>query len=290
MDSSFDPTAVVAHYAAAEEEYRYWSPEGYLHTGLWRWGTNPLIRRQMLEAANQFVFESLRLSEIPGGLIADLGCGYGSVAKFGAKRFPHLDWLAITLCPRQVQSAQLEAVPRVRVQQGDYHVLGIPDQSLAAAYFLESFCYSTRPELVFHEIFRGLRPGGRITVADGMLRCPRRQLPGWIQRVARQAAEGWAISEFPEVENTCRIAEQCGLILVEQQEVGRRTWPCMSTVPLLVASRWWQQRPNRRPADSRNDTEPERLRFEHWRACLCGALMAFLRPYFGYYLLTWQKP
>jgi ArsR family transcriptional regulator len=57
---------------------------------------------------------------------------------------------------------RLAAFDNVRFELGDMHELPIPDRSVDTLLLMHALTYTRRPELVFSEAARVLRPGGQL--------------------------------------------------------------------------------------------------------------------------------
>jgi len=183
---------VVDYYRETVEDYLRWSPRGYMHFGFWRPGINPMNRNAMLEAMNDRVFEELRLTDPKTGsvarsslTIADLGCGLGAVSNYGSQKFPRHRFNAFTVSKEQVEFGRSMLVnDRATINVGNYHDLPLEDNSVDAAFFLESICHSETPGVALAEAKRVLKPGGRLVVVDGFLNQPRERTSSWVKRLA----------------------------------------------------------------------------------------------------------
>jgi ubiquinone/menaquinone biosynthesis C-methylase UbiE len=107
----------------------------------------------------------------PGDYIFDAGCGVGIPAIHFAQEFPGVRVEAMTLSEveaqearQRVQAAGLEG--RIQVRVGDFHYPPFPDAVFDVAFFNDSIKYSNNLPLVFAEVYRVLRPGGRLYMTD----------------------------------------------------------------------------------------------------------------------------
>ena len=106
--------------------------------------------------------------------VLDAGCGIGGSAVWIAS---HLgaDVTGITLSERQLlranELAARHGVARqVRFELRDYERSGYPEESFDVVWAIESACYAVDKPRLVRELYRLLRPRGRLVVADGFLR------------------------------------------------------------------------------------------------------------------------
>lgn len=98
------------------------------------------------------------------GLVADLGCGPGHIAKY--LRDAGVTMLGIDLSPEMVRCAN-EMTPGIDFRVGDMKSLDLPDGSLAGIVAFYSIVHFEASELdtVFREFRRALVRGGVVLVA-----------------------------------------------------------------------------------------------------------------------------
>ena len=276
-----DNARIAEYYRETMEDYRVWSRAGYMHVGFWRPWTNPFYRQKMLEATNDEVFVSLRLPDLIAGQVADLGCGTGAVSSYGLDHFPKLAWTAYSICPEQIEAAKLRfSRPKIRFELADFHRLPLESSSLDAAFFVESFCYSSEPELALGESARVLKPGGRLVIVDGMFRKPRLRTPKWALKIADSAARGWALKQFHAAPDIEQLAKLQGFEIESIREFGWSVFPSLAYSPPLVV--WHTLR-------LLLTGRLKGWRREHLRACAMFVLFGLFRSQFGYFQFSMIK-
>jgi len=226
--------SVQAHYRDTIEDYKLWSPEGNLHFGYCRWGVNPLSRRNMLEEMNRQVFGHLRLDQLDDGRIADLGCGVGAVSRQGARCFPALRWHAMNISSRQIEEARkVQRGELIEYYCADYHHLPWENDTLDGAFFVESLCYSLKPQDVITEVARVLRPGARLVITDGFLMRPLHETSRFFRAVYERVARNWAVPTYHQIGHVDNWLTKSGLQRVATQELGWRLAPtAVQSIPL----------------------------------------------------------
>lgn len=127
---------------------------------------------------------------VPGETVVDLGCGAGAdlciaALLVGASgRVIGVD-LTPAMVERARKSAALIGAHHVEVHEADIAQLPVDDSSVDVVIANGSINLSARKECVLKEIFRVLRPGGRLQFAD-MVR------DGTVQEPDHSAGDSWA--------------------------------------------------------------------------------------------------
>ena len=98
------------------------------------------------------------------GVVCDLGCGPGHVARYLFERGANV--VGVDLSPAMIERARA-LTPEVRFEVGDMRALDVPDgawQAIVAFYSIVHFRTAELP-VVFREMRRVLAPGGFIVLA-----------------------------------------------------------------------------------------------------------------------------
>ena len=156
--------AIVDYYTDAGPDYEAWSKNFNMHFGfaLKRWDC--LSREKMLERMNQVVLDSLTMKD--GDTIIDMGCGLGATIRYGAYKYPNIQFKGYTITPWQVKQSGLliqnMGLKNAEVLYGDYNQLAIEKNSVHGVFGLESICHAdgTDKEGPLKEAYRILKVGG----------------------------------------------------------------------------------------------------------------------------------
>lgn len=136
-----------------------------LHFGLFREANVSLA-----EATQELTVHLAELAELQAGLrVLDVGCGVGTP---GCDLAEHEDCqvLGISTSPVGVAAAQAQAQRRGLAAKAEFQVrdalaTGLPDATFDRIYSLES-AHLMDKERLFAELYRVLRPGGRLALCD----------------------------------------------------------------------------------------------------------------------------
>ena len=144
-----------------------------IHLGMHVKGVHSFI--ESLHYMNQHAGKLLGLSEDKSMVILDAGCGVGGPSTQLAKRFPKSTFIGITITRNQIPLAQ-ELAKREGVEKNtefllrNYRHTEFPDNYFDGAFAQESHNYAQDKEEFVREMFRILKPGGRLVILDGFLR------------------------------------------------------------------------------------------------------------------------
>jgi ubiquinone/menaquinone biosynthesis C-methylase UbiE len=107
----------------------------------------------------------------PGYYVLDAGCGVCGPSIDIAQHIEGVRIEAITLSSAQANTArelvqQAGLADRIQIHVGDFHHLPFANEVFDLAFFFESSGYSYRHQRLFAEVYRVLRPGGRLYIKE----------------------------------------------------------------------------------------------------------------------------
>ncbi|MBO4720407.1 MAG: class I SAM-dependent methyltransferase [Prevotella sp.] len=118
---------------------------------------------------------SIRVLEVGGGQLIN--------TKYLAKMFPQNQFTALDLPNRGFLKKR--APKNVTLVEGDYNDLSIfPENSFDIVFGVETICYAEDKKHVYGEIYRVLKPGGKLIVFDGYNMKPLNEMTDFEKRVA----------------------------------------------------------------------------------------------------------
>ena len=127
---------------------------------------------EAMEHTNEIMADAVNLG--PGVRLLDLGCGYGSTARYLAGRFGcsvtgvNISEKELQLAGERGKDAGLDHL--LTFEFGDFHRLEYPDASFDVVWSQEAFLHAADKGVVLSECRRVLKPGGTLIFTDILVR------------------------------------------------------------------------------------------------------------------------
>lgn len=138
--------------------------KGSQHFGYYPSGRNTITEDEAQKAHHDLLVKILRCT--PKDCILDAGCGQGFIACDIAKRYNlHITGIDITpyIISRAQNRAKREGIEdKTDFRLIDYSHTDFPDNSFDRIYAVESLCHAKDLSKTLSELYRVLKPGGRI--------------------------------------------------------------------------------------------------------------------------------
>lgn len=211
MDNTYTPHGhITEYYDESYIDYRLlWSNHdnramhfGYYEPGIFR-------HARALLNANVVLADKAELK--PGERVLDAGCGVGGTSSWLAAN-RGVEVVGITPVASQVAKATEIAAARgldqVSFAVDDYTDSSFADASFDVAFALESLCHASDKAAFYNEMFRVLKPGGRLVVAE-YIRADR-PLSEAAEQLLNRWLEGWAIGDLGTYDEHCAWSQAAG--------------------------------------------------------------------------------
>lgn len=274
--------AIARYYDTMTVFYHGFYSRAGLHYGLWNRGT--LTLRQAL--FNHKAALLAALAPDSASEVLDAGCGTGATALYFQQR-TGCRVTGINLSADQLRRARRAArrqgaAASVRFVQGDFADTGLPGAAFSHALASESFCHARDKRAFLQEMFRLLRPGGRLIVADFFLDRPEDRLTATQRYYHDRVKAGFVIPGFISRDELHAHARAAGFHSVGDQDwtesVRRTAYHIQRRALLTLPFGWLLNRLRLAPAEL----------MPHLRCC--AAQPGALRNLGTYRLISLDKP
>jgi ubiquinone/menaquinone biosynthesis C-methylase UbiE len=139
--------------------------------------------------------------------ILDAGCGVGGTSIYLAKKYPKVTFTGISITPSEVKfatelAAQNKVTENTQFLEENFCDTKFPDGSFDGIIALESINYARDTRDFFQEMYRVLKPGGRLVVLDGFR--TQKHFSPLMQKAYHHWLSGRAIDDLVSI-NDCVI-------------------------------------------------------------------------------------
>lgn len=294
LDKAFEsknPTnELIEFYEEAGPDYAHWSPKYNMHFGYLKWGLNPFRREQMLEQMNREVLNRLKIENSQNTHILDAGCGMGASLRTVHQYLPKVFKTGISLVPWQIKSAKeltrdIQEKNHFEFLEMDFNRTPFAENSFNAAYAIEAACYGKgkdKREFV-NEMWRVLKPGGRLVIADCFLKTDKNIRPRFLSNAYENLCKDWALTDMGVIGQVRNSLSEIGFTDIQCENISWKVAPSVMHVPLAVISfifKNWIKGNHSLKNHSRNNL----------KASLNCIILGLSQHLFGYYLISAKKP
>ena len=138
-----------------------------LHDGFHEKGVRSF--EEALLNMNDFVGRLLELDKKKNAVILDAGCGVGGTSIYLGNKFADAMFIGITISKKQVEMARKFAMERnfnnnTKFLLMDYMATNFPSDYFDGIFALESISYAPNKKDFVKEMYRILKPGGRLVI------------------------------------------------------------------------------------------------------------------------------
>jgi len=158
----------------------------------------------------------------PGSVVMELGFGQGSNLLYLAHCHPDSQFIGIDLSPLK----EKDVPSNVRTYQQDYSSLAqFEDNSVDVMYAIETIVHNTDKEKIYREVYRVLKPGGRMIVYEYGLRAQNETYDAHIQKTIALISKGGAAALIESVEDLNSHYKNCGLEIEKMTDYTKNILP-----------------------------------------------------------------
>jgi len=138
------------------------------HYGFYEEGIKTI--HEAMKNMNNYIGRILDIDNKKPMKILELGSGIGATTLHLARKYPNCKFYGLDIAFNEVEMAKLlqknSSINNVVFQQGSYMNSGFADNSFDRIYALESVIYSPDKKKFLKEVYRLLKPNGKIIIID----------------------------------------------------------------------------------------------------------------------------
>jgi len=240
----FDADITVPYYTQSELGYRlYHSAEDAIHMAL---NFDGVFDVDAYKHQPRIVAEQVH--KLGATRVLEVGCGKGFNSLFLANQYPSVQFVGIDLTPSHIAIANSKArdLSNLTFQIGDFNCLNFQSQSFDLVFACECLCHAAQPHITLAEIFRLLRPGGKLVVFDGYRQGKLESFSQELQTLTQLTEIGMAIRHgFSEVEDWTEVARNVGFSVEIIEDLTFAIQPTilrLQSLSLLFFKSYWRSK------------------------------------------------
>ncbi len=177
---------------------------------------------------NDVVWETLQLTETRPCYVLDAGCGVGGTSVYLASKHPLVTFTGISLTSYEIELAKEYAAQRkvpenTRFLVSDFCKTSFPDESFDGVIALESMNYAVDTKKFIEEMYRVLKPGGRLVVFDGFRR--QKHLSPLMMKAYNHWLSGRAIDDLVLVDDCTKVMANKNFKEIHAHDISSFTAP-----------------------------------------------------------------
>lgn len=175
-------------------------------------------------------------------VVLDAGCGYGGSAIWLAKN-TGARVVGVNIVPRQVEEAR-KAAKKLGVERKvtfaleDYTCTTFADNSFSVVWGLESIVHASDKAGFLKEAYRLLKPGGRLLIAEYMLR-DEPLLTAEEKSFIAPWLRGWAMPGLLSSKEYIHLFESTGFKQIVVRDITKQVRPSLMRLKSLLTLRAW---------------------------------------------------
>jgi ubiquinone/menaquinone biosynthesis C-methylase UbiE len=221
--------AIIRYYTESEKGYRlFHSRDGSIHMTL-----NGESDEDNLGQAR--VVEG-QIKEMGAQAVLELGCGKGFNVAYLAHRFPEAEFVGIDLTPAHIgiASKKYQRIGNVKFKTANFEALSFDPQQFDLIFEVEAVCHASDAAVVFEQVFRLLKPGGRFVLFDGFRSPSLTSFPPAMQTAVRLVEVTMAVKEFPQLGEWLRLAKSKGFNVIASNDLSNAIMPNLEKFQVLA--------------------------------------------------------
>src|SRR3989344_9514448 len=218
-----DQQYVIDYYEKTLSDYKliFFRKNNFsMHYGYW--GKKVKNYQDALLRINGVIAEKLGLTN--KDFVLDAGCGLGETCFWLANNVGcHVEGVSIT--PAQIKIAKNLAKKKAKGKKISFRVIDYtktdyPDNYFDAVVAIEAICHLQDKSVFYKEMYRILKPSGRLAVAEFVLR--KLNMNTKQKNEIRRWLDGWAIPNLWTPDNHVKTMKKVGFVNVSAEDYSDR--------------------------------------------------------------------
>ncbi len=238
----FDRNFTVNYYTQSEWGYRsYHSQENAVHMAI---NSDGIYDPKGFYGQALAVKEQIQTLQVQTVLEVGSGKGFNSI--FLAQNHPQIEFTGLDLTPLHVKIAQekSQTLNNLQFQIGNFNQLPFTDRSFDLIFAVECLCHANPPTTALAEIYRALKPGGRLMIFDAWRRPHYQTLDPALQTATQLCELSMAVcGGFTEEQVWLETANNLGFQHIQSTDLTCAVLPTMVRLQTLAQkyfnSRHW---------------------------------------------------
>jgi tocopherol O-methyltransferase len=214
----FSDSDIIHYYDSARSHYSYFwklNEAHSLHYGYWDNSTKSFT--DALLKINAVMADRVGIKD--GMRVLDTGCGEGGSVAWLAAHFD-MEVTGITLSKKQCETGNALLASKNlggKIEVANYCKTHFPDNHFDVVWAIESVCHASDKRAYLKEMFRILKPGGRLVLADFFAK---KELNGAEQKAMNSWSHAWAVPSFESAERFADAAKTVGFEEVNMEDIS----------------------------------------------------------------------
>ena len=98
--------------------------------------------------------------------LLDAGCATGPMLSLLTKEYPEKKYVGLDLSPKMIETAKKKNLPHTEFIEGDCENMPLKNNTFDIVINSQSFHHYPNPQSFFNEVYRVLKPGGKLILRD----------------------------------------------------------------------------------------------------------------------------
>lgn len=199
-----------------------------IHNGFFK--DNTKTYKQAIENMNNLVGKLLVLEKNKPMKVLDAGCGVGGTVFYLANEYPNVSFTGITLTPKHIKLAKNiireKKLENTKFELASFINTGFADSYFDCVYAVESVCYAKNITDFINEMYRILKPGGRLLVIDFF--CTEVKLNSILKLFYKETCKKYNVEKIPLINELNIKIKKKGFVDIVVNDISKNIVPPIS--------------------------------------------------------------